>query len=242
MLKYALISEIGNRTVNEDAVRVASVANRQCFVVCDGLGGHDRGDVASKLVANTFADDLCFADDLKDFISRAFNHAQKKVIEKQKENGIKSKMKTTAVVMATDGFTAYVGHIGDSRFYGFTKDGQHIRTLDHSIPQILVNSNTIEEKDIRNHPSRNMLLKVIGEHYDETMTDLFDPFPVEYYCAFLLCSDGFWELIQEEEIIALLSESSSPQEWLDLMLDVIKKNGLDRNMDNYSAIAIFNQE
>lgn len=242
MLKYALISEIGNRTVNEDAVRVASVANRQCFVVCDGLGGHDRGDVASKLVTNIFADELCFADDLNDFIPQAFNHAQKKVIEKQKENGIKSKMKTTTVVMATDGFTAHVGYIGDSRFYGFTKDGQYIRTLDHSIPQILVNSNTIEEKDIRNHPSRNMLLKVIGEQYDETMTDLFDPFPVENYCAFLLCSDGFWELIQEEEMIALLSESSSPQEWLDLMLEVIRRNGVNRRMDNYSAIAIFNQE
>ena len=242
MLKYALISETGNRTVNEDAVKVASVSNRQCFIVCDGLGGHDRGDVASKLVTNTFADDLYFADNLKDFIPRAFNHAQKIVIEKQKENGIKSKMKTTAVVMATDGFAAHVGHIGDSRFYGFTKDGQFIRTLDHSIPQILVNSNTIEEKDIRNHPSRNMLLKVIGEQYDESMTDLLDPLPVENYCAFLLCSDGFWELIQEEEMISLLSESNTPQEWLDLMLEVIRKNGANRRMDNYSAIAIFNQE
>lgn len=242
MLKYVLISEIGNRSINEDSVRAASVAHRHCFVVCDGLGGHDQGDVASKLVANTFADELCFADDLKDFIPRVFNLAQKKVIEKQKENGIKSKMKTTAVVMATDGFTAHVGHIGDSRFYGFTKDGRYIRTLDHSIPQILVNSNTIEEKDIRNHPSRNMLLKVIGEQYDETMTDLYEPFSLKDYYAFLLCSDGFWELIQEEEMVALLSESSSPQEWLNLMLDVVKRNGLNRRMDNYSAIAIFNQD
>lgn len=240
MLKYALISEIGNRAVNEDSVRVASVANRQCFVVCDGLGGHDRGDVASKLVANIFADDLFFADDLKGYLVRAFNHAQQRLIEKQKETGVNSKMKTTAVVLAVDENTAHVGHIGDSRFYGFTKAGKHIRTLDHSIPQVLVNSNAIEEKDIRNHPSRNMLLKVIGEQYDETMTDLHEPFPLKDYYAFLLCTDGFWELICEEEMIKLLYSSSSPQEWLDGMLKVVRRNGINVKMDNYSAIAIFN--
>lgn len=241
MLRYAFISETGNRTVNEDAVRIASIANKHCFVVCDGLGGHDRGDVASRLVAGTFSDQWYFADDPEKFLLQAFNHAQESVIEKQKESNCKSKMKTTAVAFATDEKTAYVGHVGDSRFYGFTKTGQYIRTLDHSIPQALVSSNTIEEKDIRNHPSRNMLLKVIGEQYDETMVELQAPFPVADYCAFLLCSDGFWELICEEEMISLLFRSSSPQEWLVWMTDVVKKNGAGRKMDNYSAIAIFNQ-
>lgn len=240
MLKYALISEIGNRAVNEDSVKVATVANRQCFVVCDGLGGHDRGDVASRLAANTFADELCFAEGLEDFLSQAFNQAQRKVLEKQKENGIQSKMKTTAVVLLTDEKMAYVGHIGDSRFYAFTRDGHYIRTLDHSIPQILVDSKTIEEKDIRNHPSRNMLLKVIGEQYDEAITELLAPFPVDDYCAYLLCSDGFWELISEEEMIAALHSSLSPQEWLEKMLQVVRRAGSRTNMDNYSAIAIFN--
>lgn len=240
MLRYALISETGDRTLNEDAIRVASVANKQCFIVCDGLGGHDRGDVASKIAANTFADALCFSDNLSDFLTHAFNQAQQRVVDKQKECAGKSKMKTTAVVLATDGTMAYVGHIGDSRFYGFAKGGQYIRTLDHSIPQILVNSQTIRENEIRNHPSRNMLLKVIGEQYDETMSDLLEPFSLNDYYAFLLCSDGFWELICEEEMIKLLQDSSSPQEWLDSMLKVVRRNGANVKMDNYSAIAIFN--
>ena len=240
MLKYALISALGDRAVNEDAVRVVTVANKICFVVCDGLGGHDRGDVASELVANTFAEELCFADDLKSFLLRAFKHAQKRVIEKQKEIGVKSKMKTTAVVFAADEHAAYAGHVGDSRFYAFKKDGKYIRTQDHSIPQILVNSETIKESEIRNHPSRNMLLKVIGEQYDEAIADLLEPLALDDYCAFLLCSDGFWELICEDEMIGLLQCSPSPQAWLESMLNVVRTNGSAIKMDNYSAIAIFN--
>ena len=68
MLRYALISETGDRTLNEDAIRVASVANKQCFIVCDGLGGHDRGDVAARMATNTFADELCFSDNLSELL------------------------------------------------------------------------------------------------------------------------------------------------------------------------------
>ena len=240
MLKYAWVSENGSRTVNEDSVRVATIANRYCFVVCDGLGGHDKGDVASQLVANTFVDELSFTDDLREFLLRAFKHAQQRVHEKQKETGNQSEMRTTAVAFATDEKNGYIGHIGDSRFYGFTKAGQYIRTLDHSVPQLLVDAKTIEEKQIRNHPSRNMLLKVIGEQSDKSAADLHGPFLVDDYCAFLLCSDGFWELICEEEMIRALDSSSSPQEWLDNMLQVVRHNGSKVKMDNFSAIAIFN--
>lgn len=242
MLKHAFISEAGCRSVNEDSLRIATVANKHCFVVCDGLGGHDRGDVASELVANTFTDSLCFAEDFQAFLVQSFNRAQKSVLQKQTQLGSPSNMKTTAVVLATDGITGYVGHIGDSRFYGFTKDGRYVRTLDHSIPQLLVNTNTIEEKDIRNHPSRNMLMKVIGEEFDDTMTDLLAPFPLQDYRAFLLCSDGFWELVREDEMLALLTQSSSPQAWLDAMTDVVKRNGAGKKMDNFTAIAIFNED
>lgn len=242
MLKYAFISEAGCRPINEDSIRIATVANKHCFVVCDGLGGHDRGDVASDLVANTFADHLCFAEDLEAFLSQSFNRAQEGVLQKQAQLRSQSNMKTTAVVLATDGTTGYVGHIGDSRFYGFTNDGHYVRTLDHSIPQLLVNTQTIAETDIRNHPSRNMLLKVIGEEYDDAMADFFAPFPLQDYRAFLLCSDGFWELIEESEMIALLNQSSTPQAWLDAMTDLVKRNGAGKKMDNFSAIAIFNRD
>lgn len=239
MLKYASLSETGNRKHNEDYLRISSISNRYCFVVCDGLGGHDYGDLAARIVANTFIDELYYADYLPDFLLNTFVKAQKNVELKQKLSNTKKDMKTTAVCMLTDENNLYVGHVGDSRLYCFKKDGTYTRTLDHSIPQILVQSKTITEDEIRNHPNRNMLLKVIGDKWDEPMCEIADPIPIDDYFAFLLCSDGFWELINETEMLSTLKSSSTPQEWLDKMKTIVEQNGISREMDNYTAITIF---
>ena len=239
MLKYASLSETGNRKYNEDYLRISSISNRHCFVVCDGLGGHDYGDLAAKIVANTFVDELYYADHLPDFLLNTFVKAQKNIELKQKLSNTKKDMKTTAVCMLTDENNLYVGHVGDSRLYCFKKDGTYTRTLDHSIPQILVQSNTITEEEIRNHPNRNMLLKVIGDKWDEPLCEIADPVPIDDCFAFLLCSDGFWELINETEMISTLKSSSTPQEWLDKMKNIVEQNGTSREMDNYTAITVF---
>lgn len=239
MLKYASLSETGNRKYNEDYLRISSISNRHCFVVCDGLGGHDYGDLAARIVANTFVDELYYADHLPDFLLNTFVKAQKNVELKQKLSNTKKDMKTTAVCMLTDENNLYVGHVGDSRLYCFKKDGTYTRTLDHSIPQILVQSKTITEDEIRNHPNRNMLLKVIGDRWDEPLCEIADPIPIDDYFAFLLCSDGFWELINETEMLSTLKSSSTPQEWLDKMKTIVEQNGISREMDNYTAITIF---
>lgn len=239
MLKYASLSKVGHRKHNEDYLRIASISDRYCFVVCDGLGGYEHGDVAAKVVADTFIDELCYADSLSDFLFNSFIKAQKNVEKEQRETNAKKDMKTTAVCMVADGKNIFVGHIGDSRLYGFRKDGTYIRTLDHSIPQILVQSNAITEKEIRNHPHRNMLLKVIGDAWDEPLCEIAEPASMDEYSAFLLCTDGFWELIEEEEMISTLQSSCSPQEWLDKMTEVVENNGKDKDMDNYTAITIY---
>lgn len=239
MLKYASLSETGNRKYNEDYFRISSISNRYCFVVCDGLGGHNYGDLAARIVANTFVDELYYADHLPDFLLNTFVKAQKNIELKQKLSNSKKDMKTTAVCMLTDEKNLYVGHVGDSRLYCFKKDGTYTRTLDHSIPQILVQSNTITEEEIRNHPNRNMLLKVIGDKWDEPLCEIADPVPIDDCFAFLLCSDGFWELINETEMLSTLKSSSTPQEWLDKMKNIVEQNGTSREMDNYTAITVF---
>ena len=240
MLKYYSTSNYGNRQCNEDSLRVSIVGDQYCFVVCDGLGGHELGNVASDLVSSVFAEE--FNDcEIESFLPKTFEIAQNELVKKQKELQIQNAMKTTAVVFTTDGKQGFVGNIGDSRFYGFNKDGEYIRTLDHSVPQVLVESNTIKEDEIRNHPSRSMLLKVMGDNYDEQICDLFEPFLISDYKAFLLCTDGFWELITEDEMKVELTNSNSPQEWLDKMIEIVQINGKDKDMDNYTAIAIFTE-
>ena len=238
MLKYASITKVGSRKYNEDYLKISSVSNRHCFIVCDGLGGHEAGDVAARIVGNKFVDELYYCEDLSDYLLNSFNSAQNQIRLCQKENKTKKDMKTTAVCMATDEISVYVGHVGDSRFYGFKKDGTYIRTLDHSIPQLLVQSNAITEKEIRNHPNRNMLLKVMGDQWDEPMCELSEPLSLNEFSAFLLCSDGFWELVTEEEMISTLMVSDSPQEWLNKMTTIVETNGSNKEMDNYTAITI----
>ncbi|MBQ1186851.1 MAG: serine/threonine-protein phosphatase [Clostridia bacterium] len=241
MLKYASTTHEGSRTYNEDNLSISSASKYQCFVVCDGLGGHRFGDVASKTVADTFAEELSCCNDLDSYLLNSFVKAQNRVETKQKEMGAKREMKTTAVCMVANETSAVVGHVGDSRFYGFLKDGSYIRSLDHSIPQLLVQSNTITEEEIRNHPHRNMLLKVIGDKWDEPLCEISETFHINDFSAFLLCTDGFWEFINELEMIKTLAESNSPQEWLDKMVDIVNENGKTKDMDNFTAITIINQ-
>ena len=159
----------------------------------------------------------------------------------QKLRNAKRKMKTTGVAIVTDDRNAYIGHVGDSRGYVFCRNKVKTRTLDHSIPQMLVLSREIKEDQIRNHPDRNTLLRVMGVEWDEAMYELMAPIPLRKCQAFLLCSDGFWELIDEREMCAQLKKANSVEEWLDNMVKIVRANGEGKNMDNFSAIAVWKE-
>ena len=240
MISFAMLTNAGDRPINEDAVGCFTNGSNYCFVLCDGLGGHGMGDVASNLVKEVFEDQFSKTDDMVDFLGQTFLAAQEILMMEQIEKRAKQKMKTTAVALAIDEKTAYIGHIGDSRLYVFNKNKVKTRTLDHSIPQMLVLSREIKESAIRNHPDRNIVLRVMGIAWEEPMYELMAPMPLKKCQAFLLCSDGFWELIEEKDMCALLKKSNSPNEWLWEMAEIVKANGAKRNMDNFSAIAVWN--
>lgn len=239
MLQFAVYTDEGSRKVNEDAVGCFQKEGFSCFVLCDGLGGHGMGDVASSLVKNTFRDCFENIDNVAEFLAPTFEKAQDNLMKSQIENHAKHKMKTTAVAVVADEQNAYIGHIGDSRLYIFNRNKVKQRTLDHSIPQMLVLSRDIKESEIRNHPDRNIVLRVMGVEWEEPMYELLPPIPLKKCQAFLLCSDGFWELIEEKDMCALLKKSESPSEWIRAMCEIVRNNGKGKNMDNFSAIAVW---
>jgi serine/threonine protein phosphatase PrpC len=242
MITYSLITKNGSRSINEDSVGVLEKDGNFCFVLCDGLGGHGMGDTASALVKDEFL--TAFSEEKNlgvSFIKNEFVVAQEKLLKKQNELAAKNKMKTTAVCLVCDNKKGYVGYIGDSRFYAFSKNSVKLQSKDHSVPYMLYLSKEIKENEIRNHPDRNMLLRVMGSEWKGTMYEVFKPLNLKQFQAFLLCSDGFWELITENEMCELLKKTSTVEEWLDAMAKVVQKNGIDKEMDNYSAIAILNK-
>ena len=240
MITYTVFTDRGGREVNEDSARVFEKDGKKCLVLCDGLGGHGKGEVASALVVEAVGQIFNSAQKIdEDFLRSAFQLSQEALIDEQIRQDAKTDMKTTAVAMYIDGNKVQWGHVGDSRLYAFAKNKVKLRTLDHSVPQMLVFAREIKEKQIRNHPDRNRLLRVMGIEWEKPMYELAEQTQLEKYQAFLLCSDGFWELIDEKQMCKLLKNSSTVEEWMQAMAEVIKQNGIGKNMDNYTAIALW---
>lgn len=237
-LTQAAYSSVGSREVNEDSYAIAQAPGRSMFILCDGLGGHGMGDVASQLVTSIFKNSFAEERKPEDYLAYCFEAAQETLLAEQRRRSAVRKMKTTAVVLAADRKKAYIAHVGDSRLYVFSKHKVLKRTIDHSIPQMLAISGEISEKEIRHHPDRSTILKVMGIPWEESMVEWMKPIPLRKCEAFLLCSDGFWEYIEDEDMVRLLEETNTAEEWIARMAALVKRNGAGCDMDNNTAVAV----
>lgn len=233
-MEYKGFTAQGSREVNEDSFVCIERGGNYCFVIADGLGGHCKGQAASQKVMEVFEHEFGKTkESCSEFLKRAFNIAQTQVMASQQT---RDEMKTTAVALAVIGNKLAWGHIGDSRLYHFQKGKLRQRTLDHSVAQMLHPKSS--EDDLASNPDRNRLLRVIGEAWNEPEFELSKILTVKKGDAFFLCSDGVWELISGDTIGKLLNQSKSAGEWLDSVILEVERNGLNREMDNYTAIAV----
>ena len=241
MIEYSTISDRGEKENNEDAVRV--FVNQPLatygFVLADGLGGHGNGDVASNFVADCVGAAIENTDDFGGvFIDECFDTAQEMLLDEKERTGYVSIKTTMVLLLITDGVARW-GHVGDSRLYHFRGGKQISRTVDHSVPQMLAISGQIKEKEIRHHPDRSMLLRAMGAEWDAPQYEIAQRgIRVASGDTFLLCSDGFWEWIDEKTMIKLLKKGRPAYDTLRDMTAVVKENGTGKGMDNYSAILI----
>lgn len=238
MITYNFFTDAGGRDVNEDSVRTIEKDGNYCFVLCDGLGGHGKGDEASALVADHMIDSfLRFGTD-ENYISIALEESNDLLLLKQKSQNAVMQMKTTIVVLTVIDNIARWGFIGDSRLYHFYKGNLIERTIDHSVPQALVLLKEIKEKEIRFHPDRNRLLKVMGTCWNTSPYEISKPHQLKKGDTFILCSDGFWEYIDEKNLKKIIKHNNETNTALDRMIEKVKENGLGNEMDNFSAILI----
>ncbi len=239
-ISFAKYTDVGSRKVNEDSMLVVQDGSRYLFVVADGLGGHGMGDAASQLVCETIRAYFLSHKNLDSaMFAELYRLCQQKLLEKQEELGASGKMRTTLNILWLDETTAYWSHIGDSRTYYFDQKQLIKRTFDHSVPQMLAAAGQIQESEIRSHEDRNRLLRVMGVTGQDPVFDTEQPVPLRSNQQFLLCSDGFWELITEEQMTLWLDESDDPQFWLDNMIEIVHRNGRNKNTDNTTAVAVW---
>lgn len=238
LIQSAQKSYTGTRKYNEDCLDIYISEQRNVFVLADGLGGCGHGKLAAETAVKSV---MQFSEKSektgKKFLEGALDAAQEGVTEKQA--GETAGMATTLAVLTIEKDTAQWGHVGDSRIYWFRKDHMQKHTADHSVPQMLVNLGEISEEEIRYHRDRNRLLRTIGQPKDGQEWEISKPVRLRNGDAFLLCSDGFWENTDEKEMEQILSNSTSVEEWIDRMVQTIRKNAGEKEMDNYSAIGIW---
>ena len=240
MIDYSYLSFQGDYEINEDHIGIVDLPQRKCFIIADGLGGHGKGEVASSVAVNyaKYILTQCKYIDrnvLKDCFIGA--HNQLKMIQ-ENEHVIRG-VKTTMVILAIEGEVAYWGHVGDSRLYAFNRFRISEQTKDHSVPQMMVAMGEITEKEIRGNPDRNRLLSALGMDGGIPKIEIHTPvMKVKNGNAFLLCTDGFWEWIKENNMEHCHRMSSSAGSWLEKMAKIVQENGQSGQMDNFSAITV----
>lgn len=238
IIRYAVKSCQGGRSYNEDTVQVRETAGKRLYVLADGLGGQGHGEIASRTAVNSVIHRAVWDRGNPQFVADAIEGAQHAVREKQAENPEYRNMCTTLVLLTVEGTTVQWGHIGDSRLYMFRKNRICHQTLDHSVPQMLVRIGELDPSQIRKHPDRNRLLHSIGYEWTDRPYTVGPGTELMEGDAFLLCSDGFWEYIEETEMLNLLRKHRDPVSWLEAMSSVVGQRGKNEKQDNYSAICI----
>ncbi len=241
MIEYATASDIGEKEKNEDVVKVFinQIGMTYGFVLADGLGGHGNGDIAASFVTDCVGAAMSATDHFDgSFLDECFDTSQRLLMKEKEARGLYS-IKTTMVLLLITGHIARWAHIGDSRLYHFRDGKMRSRTIDHSVPQMLALRKQIKERDIRHHPDRSSLLCALGDEWDDKDYQIDETkLRICRGDCFLLCSDGFWEWIDEKTMLKVLRKDSTAHDALREMMSIVRENGKGSGMDNNSAILV----
>ena len=241
MAKAFATSAVGKaREINEDYFYISFPDDTvQLFILADGMGGYNGGEIASKLAVTTAKNYILSnyekskesKETLLDLVKNSSQYANMVVYEKAKENADLSKMGTTLDVCLIYQNKAFISHIGDSRIYRMRKEFFRKLTKDHSYVQKLLDEGKITEEESKNHPKKNMLMKALG------CTPFIEPDAmIKGFIKgdiLLMCSDGLTNMVSEDEIQQIIKENPTDS----TKLLVQKANDLG-GKDNRTAIII----
>jgi serine/threonine protein phosphatase PrpC len=240
-VKITTLSKRGGRKENEDACDFVYNKGIYCCVLSDGLGGHQGGRIAAKLVVQHVLDSFQKTPECSVQAIEALLHvADKAIIQEQQLNRKFMQMRATAVLLTIDTVRhlAAWGHCGDSRLYCFRQGRIILQTRDHSLSQSMVDAGYLEANKLRFSPNRNQLYAALGDN-DHFEADIIPvAHPIQAGDVFLMCSDGLWEYVTEEDMEWMLSRSSSASAWLEAMEKQVLARG-HKDQDNYSAIVVW---
>ncbi|PYS88333.1 MAG: hypothetical protein DMF62_10065 [Acidobacteria bacterium] len=237
-LIFASVTDRGlsdKRPQNEDSF--AELPQFGVFAVADGVGGANAGDFASRMAMELLTEAVVNrADtiDAEDLLRTAITHANKSIFQTASELPQLSSMATTIVALHLKRNIATIAHVGDSRIYRFSPEGQLFReTNDHSVVEEEVRAGRMSPEEAAVHPSRNIISRAIGAENDVEID--VKTLMVEPNTTFLLCSDGITRHINDDELQAIFAGGAEPQNICEHLKEVCYSRGAE---DNLTAVIV----
>ena len=244
MIKAYAKTDVGKaRDINEDSYYITedSFSNIQLFILADGMGGVNGGEIASKLainsaksyIENNIKDVQKDKESLTQLVASSAEYANMIVYEKSKEIKEFEGMGTTLEICLIYNNRAFIAHIGDSRIYRIRNNFMRQLTQDHSYVQTLVKQGTITKDEAETHPKKNILVKALGCNAFVEPDMMIRGFQKDD--ILVICSDGLTNMVSQDEIFKSVTTNfeAAPKE----LVELANENG---GIDNITIITIKN--
>jgi protein phosphatase len=240
MISVGFKTDKGNlRSGNEDSLFVMPA--QQLYIVADGVGGHNSGELASRMAVGYMAQYVALnplsavtsKKELRTYFLRCFQGANELIHSKSLEEEVNNGMATTTVMCYLDGEDCYIINVGDSRAYLVREGVMRQLTEDHTLVQDMLRSGLLSKEEAMTHPDRNMITKAIGGE-DAVEPDFyrFETCPGD---VILLCTDGLYGEVRAERILQLASEYESMHQ---LAVKLVEEANEAGGKDNISVVCI----
>lgn len=233
-------SDVGcKRKLNEDFVGCIEKDKFSLYIVCDGMGGHNAGEVASEFAVSVIKKFVEENIDIygEETLKKAIEEANRKICNYANKSEILSGMGTTVVSALVYNDKVIIANVGDSVCFGINEKNLNKLTKDHSLVQQLVDAGSISEVQARNHPNKNIITRALGTD-DNVDVDIFE-FEKGEYQKYLLCTDGLTNEISENDIFKIVKEEDEYKNTCDRLIDIAKENG---GRDNITVILFGGEE
>ncbi|MDX2044445.1 MAG: Stp1/IreP family PP2C-type Ser/Thr phosphatase [Acidobacteriota bacterium] len=213
------------RKNNEDSARFQTTAQASLMVVADGVGGHSAGEEASRLAVETICQRFFDSSEaINDALQAAVAEANQAIFHAAQSRFDWLGMGTTATALVICDGQAFVAQVGDSRLYLVRDERIYQLSEDHSAVMEMVRMGVMTLAEAEGHEDRNIILRALGTKPEVAVTVWEKPFPVRAGDNFVLCTDGLFDVVSDEEIKAIVT-NETPVAGCQKLIDLAKANG-----------------
>ena len=232
--RYSYRTDIGKvRLTNEDQANATVNAKGDIFlIVCDGMGGQNKGELASSIAVSHLIDDFNSSRflnvlDVKSWLNRHIRAVNRYIYNEARQNALYRGMGTTLTAVIIYKQTIITAQIGDSRLYEIKHNDLIQLTNDQTYVNYLYNTGQISKEEMATHPRRHMLMNALGTYPSVEIDITTKPYTNQ---TLMLCSDGLYNNVSETTIASILKGKDSPEEKVNELISIANNNGGSDNI------------